>query len=84
MGLVGMIYGQRPEGMGDAEWTLECQHRQVAREALKARTPAERGTIFRQWQKTFPGIDKARVVAIWKEGVPMPSDRANTMHKGAA
>ena len=67
-----MIYGQRPEGMTDAEWTLEAQCRHVAREMKAGRTQSARLAIFEQWQKRLPGISKERVGQIWREGVPMP------------
>lgn len=67
-----MIYGQRPEGMSDAEWTLEAQCRHVAREMLAGRTRQARAAIFEEWKKRLPGITKERVGEIWREGVPMP------------
>ena len=69
-----MIYGQRPDGMTDAEWTVETQCRHVAREMRKGKTSAARGAIFDEWQKILPAVTKQRVGEIWRSGVPMPGD----------
>ena len=67
-----MQYGVRPEGMSDADWTIECQCRLVAREMKAGRTRQARAAIFEEWKKRLPGISKERVGQIWREGVPMP------------
>lgn len=78
-----MIYGQRPDGMSDADWQIECQCRHVARELQQGRDRVQRGEIFEKWQKAFPSITKARVAEIWKRGVPMPgrNDTGNSNDK---
>lgn len=78
-----MTYGQRPEGMDDGQWLIECQCRHVAREAMVARDRTERAAIFEQWKRITPGITKERVAQIWREGVPMPA-RDKQAAKGAA
>jgi len=67
-----MQYGVRPEGMSDADWTIECQCRLVAREMKAGRDKVERGHIFSRWQQRLPAVTRERVSQIWREGVPMP------------
>lgn len=67
-----MQYGVRPEGMSDADWTIECQCRLVAREMKQGRDKMERGRIFSRWQQRLPAVTRERVSQIWREGVPMP------------
>ncbi len=67
-----MHYGQRPEGMGEEAWKLECQCRHVAREMKAGCNSTERGAIFDRWQRILPAVTKKRVSEIWREGVPMP------------
>lgn len=71
-----MIYGKRPSGMSDAEWMIECQCRYVARRMKEGATRQARLAIYEQWQKAMPGVRKARVAEIWKQGVPMPKGRS--------
>lgn len=61
-----MTYGVRPDGMDDAEWTLECQARMVVREMRAERDRTKREAIFNRWQK-LPGVTRERVQRIWKD-----------------
>lgn len=63
-----MRYGQRPEGMSEREWFVECQCRHVAREMHKGRDRAARLAIFEKWQKALPAVTKERAAQIWREG----------------
>lgn len=67
-----MTYGQRPDGMSDADWQVETQCRHVARELRKGRDRHARAAIFDRWQAAFPSVTKERVTEIWKQGVPVP------------
>lgn len=69
-----MAYGEKPERMTAAAWTVECQNRHVAREMRRGRNSTERGAIFERWQKQLLAVTRARVGEIWREGVPMPGN----------
>lgn len=62
-----MSYGVRPEGMTDAEWTLETQARMVVREMRQRASRVERRAIFDEWAK-LPGVTQERVQRIWRDG----------------
>jgi len=70
-----MRYGVRPDGMSDAEWTLECQNRHAAREMVRGKSSSAMRGIFEEWQKILPEVTKQRVFEIWRAGVPMPAKR---------
>jgi len=55
-----MTYGVRPEGMTDADWTLECQARMVVRLMLEV-PKGQREGIFREWEGRLPGVTRERV-----------------------
>ena len=72
-----MQYGVKPEGMSDADWTVETQCRFVARKMREGRNRSARLAIFEEWQRKLPAVSKARVAEIWREGVPMPADKVD-------
>lgn len=75
--VAAVTYGEKPEGMNEADWLIECQCRHVARAMKAGRTRGERLAIYERWKKRLPGISKERVGEIWRQGVPMPDQRGS-------
>lgn len=68
-----LIYGERPRGMTDQEWLIECQCRYVARLMLEKESQDGRRTVFGYWKTLMPALNEQRVKDIWTTYKSQPS-----------